>query len=92
MFPYMEKRALYDDYGEVIRAEDYMMLNPYDGAAPVMRKRVRVCEGNVLEFSSIDASYLIRNLALKWKKSPFTPHLPHHLRKFRRKLSSKTSM
>jgi hypothetical protein len=40
MFPYMEKRALYDDYGEVIRAEDYMMLNPYDEPAPVVRKRV----------------------------------------------------
>lgn len=39
MFPYMEKRALYDDYGEVIRAEDYMMLNPYDEPAPVVRKR-----------------------------------------------------
>lgn len=42
MFPYMEKRALYDEYGEVIRAEDYMMLNPYDEPAPVVRKRVSI--------------------------------------------------
>ncbi len=87
MFPYMEKRALYDDYGEVIRAEDYMMLNPYDEPAPVMRKRVRdinyIC-------TVIDTAN--RNQVSKWKKSPCKRRHLHHPRKFRPRSLSRTLM